>query len=430
MLSTSQRNRKSARSQVQPGSSGTTAPGLSLPPAFAGAGKDGAGSPARLTGDPVTVLQPYRVHQSFDKLKVTFWVDWHNSAFFDFLQLKKDALQETDALDFLPIRLHGADWNVSRTGVKLYPFRLIAGDVTLLLSRRNSDKGLPSCSLEIGSLSSQTNLQNTVSGAKAFIEACGGKFVKEIVSEVHLAVDFIGLHISDLTFDNKDRWISRARSFSLYYSGFKFTGCTLGQGDLMLRCYDKGLELRDSEHKQKVFAELWNLPTYDAAPVTRVEFQIRRPILKDFIGKESPEGVSSVDQLMGSLSSLWSYLTCEWVRLSETDVDRDNGHQADSKVSEFWQALQKIEWGGFFSVTRFKKQMNKDLFSLRKQVLGGMMSVLAFYHDDIYDYRTLNNLARDIITEDLKRMQSKDESKFIRRMMTKRNEACFDLVPF
>ncbi len=430
-MSSKTRNiRKSTRSQVQPESAGTTASGRSRPPAFAGAGKDGAWSPARLTGDPVPAIPSYRTHRSFDKLKVTFWVDWQNSAVFDLLQVKKEALQETDVLDFLPIHLHGADWNVSRTGVRLYPYRLVSGDVTLLLSRRNSDKNLPSCSLEIGSLSSQTNLQNTVSGAKAFIEACGGIFVKELVSEVHLSVDFIGLHISDLTFDNKDRWISRARSFALYYSGFKFTGCSLGQGNLMLRCYDKGLELRRSEHKQKVFADLWQLPSYDAEPVTRVEFQIRRPILKDFVGTESPEGLTSVDQLIGSLSSLWSYLTREWVRLSETDVDRANEHQARAKDSVFWKVLQEIDWGGFFLVTRFKKQMNKDLLSLRKQVLGGMMSVLAFYHDDIYDYRTLNNLARDIITEDLKRMQFKDESKFIRRMMTKRNEASFELVPF
>lgn len=299
-----------------------------------------------------------------------------------------------------------------------------------LISRRLSSSKQPSIRLEIGSLTSQTDLRLTFNSMRIFLERCGASIVKEQVSEVHLAVDFIGLDLSGLSLDDVSRWVSRGREFNPHYSQWKFTGCSLGKGDIMLRCYDKVLELKRSEHKQEVFCKLWNVPSYDSLPVTRVEYQIRRPVLKTFKGVDCINGLSTVDFLFDGLFVLWKYCTHNWSRFMATSVDRSGKNQAHQKISDFWQVVKSVVWSDILDVRRVNNIKHKDLATLRKQVLGGMMSIIAFYVDDIYDFSRIKKVAQDVIEQDLSLFLKFDEEEFYKRMMKKRNEVVFDVVPF
>lgn len=383
------------------------------------------GPQAGITWGPIVAndsLPDYRVYHGIDFMKVSFWLDWDgNRDFFEILDRKKDSMQATESVEFLPVVLRGTEWNLSRTGVRLFNYRLISGDVVLLLSSRGASSNFPSARLEIGSLSSQTVLPTILLDVRSLFSALNCKIVKEQVSEVHLSADFIGIDIKDLSLDNKDRWISRARDFVPSYQSWKLSGCSLGKGDIMLRCYDKILELKRSVHKQEIFADLWGLDSFDSSPVTRVEYQLRRPILKNFRGIDTfDNGLTSPDVLLQALQSLWSYCTTDWSRFSSTVIDRENKHQQRATISSFWEAVRGVVWTNAFKVRREKKISHKDLDSLRKQVRGGMMTVLSFFLQDIYDFNEINCLAKRFIEEDLLSFQQ-DESEFIKRMMLKRN---------
>ena len=88
---------------------------------------------------------------------------------------------------------------------------------------------------------------------------------------------------------------------------------------IQLRIYDKALEVARGGTKWW-FYKLWGV-SLDAA-VWRVEFQLRRPILKQF-------GIHSLDDLSSRAGSLWRYLTAEWCSLrlpDDSNVTRRTVH--------------------------------------------------------------------------------------------------------
>jgi len=377
-------------------------------------------------------------------LKVSFWVKWdgRESDLLPILEFMKKQVQDTEN-DSIPVfKEHGFDWNLYRTGTKFYTYRLKSGDVSLLFNRRKEDGKIPNCRLEIGSLSCWSpgfyGIYNLV---KAFLALHGGDVVKERVSEVHLAADFIGADIKAMDLENRNHWISLARddgnydglkiskcepdpdelNFDCKHTNRKFSGLNIGSGDIMLRVYDKVIELKRKRatNKQQVFSEIWGVSAYDEQPVTRVEYQIRRPRLREFSDLQGNQ-INTVFDLANALKSLWRYLTTEWTRHTDGPVNR-NHNQSKAKVSEFWQAVQSVVWTGVFGYARTHPVKHRDTEMLRKQARGMLMSVCASMEIAPNDIDKIVHVSKEIIEEDLHAL-FEDEKTFIDKMTTKRNE--------
>ncbi|WP_319586009.1 hypothetical protein [uncultured Desulfobulbus sp.] len=402
---------------------------------------------ARLTsGSPVVQTAPYRVSRGLDFLKVSFWIEWNPqiASFLGILDFMKKQVQETEK-DCIPVfKENGFDWNLYRTGTAKYSFRLRSGDITLMFNKRKSDGQIPNCRLEIGSLSCWSpGFYSIYERVKSFLAGYGAKVIKERVSEVHLAADFIGTDIKAVDLCNQDKWIIKAQSFNphdkipLYhedqepepedldfnphYTHRKFTGVDMGKGDMMLRVYDKVTELKRSRatHKQQIFSEIWGFKQFDEQAVTRVEYQVRRPKLREFAISEE-ERIDTVSDLVKALRSLWGYLTTEWTRHTENPVNR-NHNQSKSKVSEFWQKVQAVVWSGMFGYVRTHPVKHRDVVQLRRQARGCLMSVCASLEVEPDDIDKIVYLCKDLIEEDLHQL-FEDEQAFKERMITKRNE--------
>lgn len=377
-----------------------------------------------------TGLEPARVHRGVDFLKVSMWVDWDDKGkrFLEYLDQRKKAMQATESVELSPVTLAGVPWNLARTGTRHFPYRLVAGDVVLLLSSRSSGGNTPSVRVEMGSLTSQTVLASTLNNVRAVLASIGADERREHIAEIHLAADFIGVSLQDINIQDMDRWITKGVNFGTYCEHRTLTGCTIGKGDLMLRVYDKVRELRQADHKQGVFADLWGVGRFDELPVTRVEFQLRRPVLKNFLESEErdAEGLAvlgNVEFLLRSIASVWSYCCHDWARFNETIVDRSNKHQSRAKLSAFWEAVQAVVWIDLFQVHRKKPETLKDIKKLRRQATGLLMSIAAFFCPDIYDLDDIIGTAKKIIDTDIKLFFEEDENEFIERMMVKRNHA-------
>jgi hypothetical protein len=404
---------------------------------------------ARLTSAlPVATDSPaLRVSRGLDFLKVSLWIKWDAIYFGQFLGMldqAKKKVQDTE-LDCIPIfEESGFDWNLSRSGTRLYTFRMTSGDITLLFNRRPHQQKIPNCRLEIGSLSCWSpGFYAIYNRIKTFLSLYGGDIHKEQVSEVHLTADFVGCDIKTVALDNREHWIALARDdgdfdglkvhkkdiepepeeleFNRRYTNRKFSGLNIGCGDLMLRVYDKVLELKRTRatHKQQIFSEIWGVKTYDERPVTRVEYQIRRPKLRDFCNEEG-ERINTVFDLVNCLKSLWRYLTTEWTRHTSNPVDR-NHHQSRAKISEFWEKVQAVVWTGVFGYVRSHPVKHKDIDMLRKQARGILMSVCASLEVEPDDIDKIVYLCKEMIEEDLHRF-FEDEEAFVTKMTTKRNE--------
>ena len=405
-----------------------------------------AESQARLTsGSPVVQGSPFRVVRNLDFLKVSFHLEWdlNVNSFLDILDMMKKKVQDTEK-DSIPVfKENGFDWNLYRTGTTRYTFRIKSGDVTLMFSRRKASHDIPNCRLEIGSLSCWSpGFFAIYERAKTFLAVYGAKIVKERVSEAHLAADFIGTDIKAVDLCDQSKWIAKARDFNPHhtisfdrgyrqpepepdelefnphYTNRRFTGLDMGKGNLMLRIYDKVMELKRTRaaHKQQIFAEIWGVKHFDEHSVTRVEYQIRRPKLREFADSEDKR-IDTVADLAGALRS---YLTTEWTRHTASPVNR-NHNQGKAKVSEFWQKVQAVVWTGVFGYVRTHPVKHKDIVMLRKQARGILMSVCASLEVEPDDIDKIVHLCKEVIEEDL-HAYFEDEKAFIDKMITKRND--------
>ncbi|MBU0730402.1 MAG: hypothetical protein KKE17_05560 [Proteobacteria bacterium] len=357
-----------------------------------------------------------RVVMCFDKLKVGLNVFWRNPAFLDRLEVIKQKAQEGEN-DSIPVEIEGFNFNCMRTGTSRYTYRLISGDISVLLNRRKHNDRTPNVRIEIGSISCWSpGYKKLYSDLKKILSIFSGSIVKEIVSEVHLAVDLLNVDINSLPISDQDHWISRAHKFTSNYDHKKFTGITQGKGNLMLRIYDKIMELQNQNNKQKAFKDIWRLKSLENAAVTRIEFQVRRPVLREF-----KPSINTLENLENTLTSLWQYLSLEWSQLTLNPVDR-NHNQSRAVIHPLWEFIQSLEWDGDTIVKRSKVYSLKDELRLRKLFAGVGKSISVLYECKPDDIEKIINTTQGIIENDIREQFSENPSEFIQNMQRKIND--------
>lgn len=110
-----------------------------------------------------------------------------------------------------------------------------------------------------------------------------------------------------------------------FYQGAK-------KSPIQLRIYDKGLEVAH-EGTKLWFLDVWKVSSL--SHVWRVEFQLRRQVLRQF-------NLDALEDLEQSLGGLWKYLTEEWFSLRVPD----DSNTTRRTVLPWWQAV--VECGTNF----------------------------------------------------------------------------------
>lgn len=183
------------------------------------------------------------------------------------------------------------------------------------------------------SISAKILWQNGIETALAWItedlKAIGGGTIQRVqVSRLDLCADF---HIpGDLSHDfilahkvtrnDKGKLFLDKNELQTYYAAD-------GKSPIQLRIYNKGLEVKQGRIKLW-FLDLWQREATDY--IWRIEFQVRRPALKQF-------GINSLDDLKEKQAGLWCYLTTKWFSLRLPD-----NYKAERKtIHPFWSAVQE-----------------------------------------------------------------------------------------
>lgn len=128
-----------------------------------------------------------------------------------------------------------------------------------------------------------------------------------------------------------EAWVTRAKKRDPHYDGIRFTGWSIGKGDISARLYDKLHEVKTVSKKDYLF-DLWRLDGWNGGEaVWRLEGQLRRPVLKEL-------GVNSVDDLLGNLDGLWAYCFQKWLVLKLPQAGDSNSSRWP--FDPLWVALQ------------------------------------------------------------------------------------------
>jgi hypothetical protein len=96
---------------------------------------------------------------------------------------------------------------------------------------------------------------------------------------------------------------------------------------LICRIYDKGVEVL-KEGTKLWFREVWKREIIE--DIWRIEFQIRRPVLKEL-------KIDTVEDLVANRAELWAYLTRRWFTLREPGPENATRREP----SPLWQAVQE-----------------------------------------------------------------------------------------
>lgn len=332
---------------------------------------------------------------AIDTLDICLDVDSSLSHIFGYLRSCKDELQSTDFSELSALSFDRGDdvfvWALQRTGSKLYPYVLKSGDISLCISSRKKGCAIPPFKLHIGSVSCQNSVKNVYGRVVYWLSLQRVEVVSNLISRVDICADIIGQDIKEGDVWNEDFYVMRARSSALYREHRKVTGVQLGKGDIVLRMYDKLVELRKPHNSEKrdFFFEKWCCVPES---VTRVEYQLRRGALKEF------GSVNTLDDLFVNMGSLWRYLTCDWFRHVAASVDRKNFNQNTVPVSAFWSVVQGFT-AAVYSLKRVvKKSVFKSFSMLRAQFRGILTTLCAGMGHSGEDYfgilATVSDLAQ------------------------------------
>ncbi len=174
----------------------------------------------------------------------------------------------------------------------------------------------------------QNGIETVLSWIAQDLKAIGGGTIQRVqVSRLDLCADFYipgGLSYEFLL----SHKVTRNDKGNLYLDKNELETFYVGdaKSPIQLRIYNKGLEVKLKGTKLW-FLDLWKRESTD--DIWRIEFQIRRPALKEF-------GIDSLDDLNEKQAGLWSYLTTKWFSLRRPDNDK-----AERKtIHPFWSAVQ------------------------------------------------------------------------------------------
>ena len=368
-----------------------------------------------------------------DKLKVSLHCNIPEE-FKEPIRLKKAELNDIDEIKNPEAReaslefIDGKSLNVHSTGAgKKYSYYLTSGDIEILMSNHKADAQCPNIRIEIGSVSCWEGWLQHFENITAWLRGHGVEIVRQIITEFHIAADLLNLDYNSTGFEFKDRWVARCNRGSQHFEHWEYNYLSLGKGDFMFRCYGKTGEMKKDSAKHDFFHHLWKQETgHDVEHVTRLEFQIRRKVIKDL-------KINSVSDLSQKLNAIWAYCVgdgkdnkgwCRFLDQAMTPADRRNKNQQRYDTDQLWELVRNVRFGEgrTFKLVREKTQhINIQLLS---SMVAGCVSTLCgamgLSEDDVEGHI---NLGRYFVEDQLKRNFHKDPKEYKRKIQVKHNIA-------
>lgn len=259
----------------------------------------------------------------------------YNKFVSDMIDLKDQAQEIHDINNenrFVSITIGTIKWHIMAVSIRGYSVVMKNGDVSMALKKRGDTKTDKNPSIKIeyrASFLVNYGLKNANATITKFIkEFIHDTFISK-VQEIHVAADTQGHRFSLLDIarfktrsrriavhDGDDEYIGR----QMVFSSRRMETIYFGSSNNLLRIYDKSKEIKghpDSGHVER----LWRLnPDYnEIKDVWRVEFQIRRTILKQLFNAHN-ESYEYTSVLLDNLAGLWSFFTNYF---SYRQIDRD-----------------------------------------------------------------------------------------------------------
>ncbi len=263
----------------------------------------------------------------------------------------------------------GAPFLVKEHGARGYSFLLTSDDMDLAVG---AGKNFPPVRVELrSSFLHSVSVEAAVARALAILAADLLLGPPEVLtSRIDIYAD---LQRWPLVEADLDRFTTRARFRELLreemmLDGRRLTGFRFGKADMMVRLYDKTIEIERSG--KRWVRDLWGEAFTPGEPVWRLEFQFRRGIIKSL-------QLSDPAEVLAALQDLWHYATVNWITYRTPTRD---ARERRWPLHPIWKQVQAIEIAP--QMTGLVRQREKELSEERTlRLLLGCMTSLGALND-------------------------------------------------
>lgn len=187
----------------------------------------------------------------------------------------------------------------------------------------------------------------------------------ESLSRVDFTFDYL---VPEIDFD-EDSMVSLSKKDNKYRDDGKLNGLVYGKSDIVLRMYDKVLEIAEQSGKVWLF-ELWGGVTEN---VWRIEWQTRQTPLRRF-------GIRTVDDLLSLQGDLLRYLSTEHDSLR---IKTDDSNRSRWPVHPIWQDLipriNSMECQGVYRVVDQKAVLDERMMRIVISAYGNLKRIGAIH---------------------------------------------------
>lgn len=330
-----------------------------------------------------------------DTLVLAVDVDWKNRTLFDQLKEGKEKAKSKDR--DIPMVMVGMDKNdkwvymIRPFGAKGYEWILMGKEFTFRVGNWMESGIRPSVMVEIGSETLwREGPLNTCERVMRLIEGNDGVIKNVKVSRADLCVDMM-FDEEKWTRDIEDYIVTKANKWDAWSNHRGLESLYVGTGKIRARLYDKPLQIKEISKKKWMY-KIWGVEEVEEGKkIIRVEFQIRREVLKEL-------GAGSLNEFFGKCDQVWSYCTRRWLKFRDRPGKRSN----QRKTFDWWKVIQN----GFLGVQDARpaireKTIKEDAEQLKNQIVGFASSLTALkleeYEFEIEEDPTFNDCISSVM---------------------------------
>jgi hypothetical protein len=195
--------------------------------------------------------------------------------------------------------------------------------------------------------------EEAVKIALSLIIANGGHIFQAKLSRIDLCIDFL-MPEERWSYELMEYAVTRAADTAPYFHHKILTGIRIGKGYISARLYDKPLEIQQQSKKVWMY-DVWEIEEIPhGKKIIRIEFQLRRAILKEL-------GLKNAEDLFQKIDRAWAYCTKDWLKFQ----DRPGLHHTQRKTFEWYEEIQD----GFNGVQGAEPLIREKAVSMDKKRL-------------------------------------------------------------
>lgn len=328
----------------------------------------------------MTISHPSNVKNilasGIDSLVISMDIAWKDSSIFTVLDEFKEKAKE-NSVDYQGHIKHFQPeevwpFTIKPHGTKGFSWILTGSDFTYKIANSLEPGSRPNVMIEIRSETLwRLGPEEAINIALSVITANGGRILIAKLSRVDLCLDFL-MPDKRWSYELMEYAVTRAADTAPFFHHRNLTGIRIGKGFISARLYDKPLEIKQQSKKEWMY-EIWGIKEVpEGEKIIRIEFQLRREILKELC-------LNTAEDLFQRVDRAWAYCTRKWLKFQ----DRPGLHHTQRSTLKWYEEIQDGFKGvqGAEPLVR-EKAVSSDKKRLMQQANGLIESLHAINEEE------------------------------------------------